>query len=1204
MMKFWKIFRFEFAYQVRGFSAWLYLAVLLAFTIVMALVITPGDGVYVNNTFHIIAVTVIGGLIWLVMGAAIAGEAAARDVHAGMHSLTFALPVTKLHYLGGRFLAALVVNALLILSLPIGILGSFYLPGIKQPGLGPFMPSAYLSVYFLIALPNVFIATAIQFTFAALSRKAITSYFASLLLAIFAQIIAITVAKLFGNWDLVILLDPVGVAGIVGNELQTWTATEKNTRLITLEGVFLWNRVMWLSVAMASLYLIYVRFNFSSVPTSNSSRFNWKRKVQATTSLENSIVRTTAISVPRINSGFGFPTSFHQTLRIALVSFGNIARNPAGLTIVAAIAFVSAAFGSRIITQFDIPLLPTTQQVLVYLTAPVSHISSPWVVIPLLIIYFTGQLFWRERDAGLTEIADAAPVSEWVLLTGKFLGLVFIIIVWMAFIMTGGILMQLSLGSVNIDIGLYLQVIFGLQLTDYLLFALLALVVHVVVNQKYIGYLVMFVVFIFIAFPATFQVEHTMLIFGADPGWSFTDMRGFGATLGPWLWFKVYWIAWAMVLAVTARLLWVRGREHNLKYRLQLAKRRFAGATVGIAITALGLVITLASFIFYNTNVLNKYQTSSDILESKAKYERRYGQYRNTPQPQLTATKLQVEIFPDDQQVEIRAAYTLVNMDSVPMDSIHVGSISGVEFSDVHFSRPAAGVVLDKELSYSIYKLDQPLRPGDSLQLNFRVHHQPRGFVHSGTNALVVDNGTYFTNYDLLPAIGYQHHREMKDPVKRKQYNLPARPSIPSLYDGEARKRSLTTDRNTFEAIVSTSIDEVAVAPGALHKTWTAVDRRYFHYKTDVPIGGEYAILSGNYALQESKWDNPDSSGQVVTIRIYYHPDHDQNIDRMLRSVKASLEYFTEQFGPYPYGHITLVERAGSGGGASADASMINYGEEYSLMNPDDSQNGFDLPYYILAHEVAHQWWGLARLTPANVEGAGVLIEGLAVYSGMLVLEKSYGEGHLQQYVNFLHSSYEKPRSLATASLLQANESFLYYRKGGLAMYTLSRYIGKEKVNGALRSLLEKHVSGEIPLPTTIDLYEELQSVTPDTLNYLLHDLFKTNTYWRLKTKQFSASQTKAGNWKLMLKVQAQKVVVDSTGNETEVPINDWLEVGVYEEDNGSPESLYLQMHRIRSGEQTISIIVPRKPKRAGIDPNHLMIDLRREDNVMQLDEE
>jgi hypothetical protein len=83
------------------------------------------------------------------------------------------------------------------------------------------------------------------------------------------------------------------------------------------------------------------------------------------------------------------------------------------------------------------------------------------------------------------------------------------------------------------------------------------------------------------------------------------------------------------------------------------------------------------------------------------------------------------------------------------------------------------------------------------------------------------------------------------------------------------------------------------------------------------------------------------------------------------------------------------------------------------------------------------------------------------------------------------------------------------------------------------------------------------------------------------------------------LEVQAQKVVVDSTGSEHEVPMNDWLEIGIYEEGKGLDEPLYLQMHRIRSGEQTIKVTVPRKPDRGGIDPNYLMIDLRLDDNIM-----
>src|SRR5688572_17421341 len=266
-MKLWKIFQFEFAYQVRRLSTWLNVAVLLLFTLVMKLAIIPGDGVFPNNTFHITAITVIGGLIWLVVGASIAGEAAARDVQTRMHSLTYTTPITKLNYLGGRFLAAFAVNALLMLFLPLGVLLSFYLPDMDQDELLPFRPAAYLSIYFLIALPNAFIATAFQFTFAALNRQVMASYMVSLLLALVAQILAMSVAQLFGNWDLVKLLDPVGVAGILGSELATWTPTEKNTRLITLEGLFLWNRVLWLSVAAGLLFLTYLRFSFANPGT-------------------------------------------------------------------------------------------------------------------------------------------------------------------------------------------------------------------------------------------------------------------------------------------------------------------------------------------------------------------------------------------------------------------------------------------------------------------------------------------------------------------------------------------------------------------------------------------------------------------------------------------------------------------------------------------------------------------------------------------------------------------------------------------------------------------------------------------------------------------------------------------------------------------------------------------------------------------------
>ncbi|MER2999257.1 ABC transporter permease/M1 family aminopeptidase [Pontibacter populi] len=1194
-MKLQKIISYEFAYQLRTVSAWLYFVILFVFASLMPRLGTPTDGVYANAPSGIVFVTILGCMLWLLMTASIAGYAAARDVQTRMYPLIYTLPISKASYLGGRFIAAFALNAFILLALPVGMLLSFSLPGINPELMGPFRPGAYLTAYAFIALPNAFIATAIQFSFAVSRRRAIASYIASVLLVVFAQIIGTSLAKLIGNWDLVKLLDPVGILGIISTELETWTPIEKNTRLILLEGMFLWNRVLWLGMAVGMLLFIYLRFRFAH-PTESSwwSRLKKKPNANSESSARAFLVGANPVSVPQVQRMFGFLTHARQAFAIAWSSCGMIIKSRIGITLVAAMALISVIFGVEIMTHAGIPLLPTTQQIADYLTSPVDSIKTPWIIIPLLIIYFAGELVWRERESGLNEISNVAPVTEWVFFMGKYLGLGLAIIVWLLILMLGGILMKVVLDYQDFEIGLYLQTILGLQLIEYLLFALLVLVVHVVVNQKYMAHLVVLFTYVFIVFPSKFGVEHNLLVFGANPGWLYTDMRGFGPSLGPWLWFKGYWIAWTLLLAVVARLLWVRSREESIKSRLQLAQRRFTRSTALFTAVAVGLVFILGGFIFYNTNVLNDYSTASELKDTRADYEKRYGRYEHVPQPSITSTKLHVELYPKRQEAAIRGTYQLVNKSKAAINSIYLATVPGVESKAVTLDRKTTSILTDEEHGHRIYTLQNPLQPGDSLKLSFEVYVKQNGFSNNGAKSLVLANGTYFLNHDLLPAIGYQWYRGLRDAASRKKYGMPPRPMIPSLYDAEARQRSHRGNFMAFEATVGTAEDQIAVAPGKLHKTWQKGNRRYFHYATDYPIQNQYAFFSANYAMQEAQWKN-------VAIKLYYHPKHAANVSRMLKSIKASLVYYTDQFGPYPYGHITIVERADAGGELNAEASMVDYGEQFALLNPNDGPQGFNLPFYVIAHEVAHQWWGGAGLVPASVEGGGLLVEGLAVYSGMQVLEENYGEGHLRQYLKFLRESYEVPRSRATASLLRADDAFLYYRKGGLAMYALSQYIGKDQVNQALRHLLEKHRSHEPPLPTTLDLYRELKVVTPDSLHYMLHDLFEKNTYWELETEQFATEQTKAGAWQVTLEVKARKVVIDKAGVETEVPMNDWIEIGVFAPSGVTDKPLYLQKHRIRSGKQTIKVTVPIKPNRAGIDPNHLLIDLDLDDNVEQL---
>ncbi len=512
-------------------------------------------------------------------------------------------------------------------------------------------------------------------------------------------------------------------------------------------------------------------------------------------------------------------------------------------------------------------------------------------------------------------------------------------------------------------------------------------------------------------------------------------------------------------------------------------------------------------------------------------------------------------------------------------------------------------MLADKDLGHRIYALDPPLLPGDSLRLGFEVRFEPRGFRNDGgllVDASVVANGTFFTNQDWLPVIGYQANRELSDAGDRRAHGLAPHPAIPSLYDVEARQDETGKEQIAFEAVVGTDEDQIAVAPGALRRTWIEGGRRYFRYSTDAPIGNEYAFFSAKYAVYEGEWnDSSAGSGQVVAIRIFHHPRHTANLDRMLRSVRASLSHYTKQFGPFPYRHISLVEHPGHGMGMHAEAGMIAFQEGFSLLNPEDGPQGLDLPFYVVAHEVAHQWWGSGLA--ARVEGAGLLSETLASYSGYQVVENTYDHEHLRRLLNRLRTADDIPPTRTAVPLLRAADSYAAYRKGPFAMYALSEYIGEERVNDALRRLLNAHRLGAPPLLTTLDLYRELQAVTPDSLQYLLHDLFEANTFWELETERATAEQTEAGAWQVTLEIKARKVVVDEAGIETEVPMDDWVEIGVFSpagEGEESGELLYARKHRIRTGVQTITVTVPRKPARAGIDPYHLLIDWETDDNV------
>jgi ABC-type transport system involved in multi-copper enzyme maturation permease subunit len=1198
-MNFLEIVRFEIDYRLRRPYTWILGAVFVAVACPMAMGMLSGEAERAGE-LHANAPSLIGmasllvSMLGLVISAALFSETGQRDHDTGMFPLFATAPLKKTEYLAGRFVGTLLVNVLFVSVVPMMLMLLMRPPLVKGELLGPFRAAAYVQPAIVLLLPNILFTGALLFAVGVLTRRALPVFATA---AFMFLGVLLTEEYIEGHRELgriASLIEPLGFVAL-SEQWEFWTTHEKNTRALDVDAVLVWNRLFWTGVTAA--ILLFTRWRFRTSPVSSER----SRGAKALPS----------ITAPRLRSepteGKPFTASFDARARIR--QFAAIAGESARdllfsreLAVIAVllVGMVLSLGTETISDDFRTPFWPLTQFVAGFL---VSFLPS--LTMALLTTFFAGELVHRERSAGLAEIADASPVPDWIIYTGKFAALGLVLMTLQAVLMASGLIVQLAGGYFDLEIGLYLRILFGLKLADYLLLAALAKLVHVVVDNKYLGHVLVVICHLFAMFAARFGLHHNLLVYGRDSGYTYSDISQFGPFLRPLLWFKLYWVGWALLFAVIAGLLWIRGRDRGVATRLKLARQRFGRRAAFVTALAGLIVIGAGGFTFYNTNVLGAYRTPFEAAEQSAEYERRYGKFENAPQPTVTGTKLHVEIYPERRVVDVRGTYRLVNKTAAPIRTIHLFFNPEVETRRLSFDRGSRVVIADETLGHRTVELAQALEPGHSLAMTFDVRFVPRGFPNRNPNTSVVSNGTYFDHNGgrrvnhrrWLPLVGYQATRELSLAHVRREHRLPPRPLAPSELDSSSVEDDAGRETITFEAVIGTSPEQTAVAPGTLLRSWIdpspgAGGRRYFHYATERPVKNSFAIFSARYAVHRETWNG-------VVIELFYHPTHGFNVERFAKGVRASLDYYTKTLGPYPHRQIRIAEFPRYANLAHAYPGTIAHAEATGWVTKVDESSDFDLGTMTVAHEVAHQWWGF-QVMPAAVRGGPAVGEVLAQYSALMVIEKLYGRNMVRRFLWNTRIEYLNRRSSAEhpeVPLLDVTDHpNLVYRKGPLVMYALRQYIGEEPLNAALRRLVATHGSGQPPFATSRDLYRELKSATPPESHYLLKDLLETITLWNLRTTATAAEPAGNGTWRVTLDVEAQKFRADGSGKEREVPMHDSVEIGVFSD--GTADPLYLQKHRIRSGRQRISVVVTGTPARAGVDPHLLLIDRNWADNL------
>ena len=1230
MGMFWEFFTFELRFRAKSISTYVYFLVWFAFSFFCIASESFGPignsngKVLLNGPFGNTVDDAYSCLFGLIVLAAIFGTSILRDFQRDTYQMLFTKPISKFAYLGGRWAGSFVTAVFVFSGLVAGAFVGTFAPWADHARIGPNHAAWYLQPFFSIVVVQIFFIGSLFFAAAALTRKLFVVYLQGVALFML-YVIGLTVfsatRSLEHFWSGI--FDPVGLR-LLDTITRYWSVAEKNSRLLPWDfsgyspGVFLYNRLLWTAVGAAALAAVWVCFPMSVealTARAQGRRADKMRREEAEAARPNP--PRLAANLPQVHQVFGARTALLQFFSLTRLRVRTIVHDIPFWAIVGlliAFAVNNGHFAGRVGGD---NVWPVT-----YLMVQAVEGSATLFFIIVAALY-AAELIWRERDTRFDGIHDALPLQDSIDWLSKFTAIALIQMFLLLVTLLAGVLMQTVAGYYHYEVLQYFKELYLITLPQMLGLALLAMFVQTLVPNKFIGHGIVVGIVVLQPILFAFGWENTLYLPSAVPAYLYSDMNGYGHFVPALFWSIVYWCAIFAFLGVISIAYARRGADVSLSAR----SRRALRAAPRLA-PAAGLFLLLAAasgiWYYYNAHVLNEYMTAADRRHVLADYERRFKRYENLAQPKVTAVDATINIHPERRSFDGTGRFILQNKSAQPISAIHLTDRHEA-VTQVRFDRPFHLLSREPRDLYSIYALDQPLAPGETLTLTFAVSHESRGFRDGDELAQFAYNGTFFDT-EFFPGIGYDADLEIDDPRRRREEHLgPLQEMAPRGDPSRSRLNLFTTQADwiTYRTILSTSGDQLGIAPGYLVRTWDEGARHYYEYSMgSTHIADFYAYLSGRYAVRKQVYSGP---GGPVNLEIYYDPAHQFNVDEMLEASRAGLDYFQAHFSPYQFSQYRIMEFPRYRTFAQSFPNTVPFSEGIGFITRVLKPTDVDLTYFVTAHELGHQWWG-HQLVGGRVEGSNMMSETLAQYSAYMVMQQKYGRDYMRRVLRHFLDRYLRGRAGEVRRerplALVQREDYVWYYKGGQIMYTLADYIGEDKVNLALHDFLMRYryanaanqadavqsVGGsaaeDVPYPDTRQLIDALRAQTPQDLQYLIDDGFNRIVLFDNKAVSAVSHRRPDGKYSVTLTVQAHKMQADGNGAETEMPLADYIDIGVFKGQKEEEQPLLMRREKITQSRQIFNLVVHERPSRAGIDPYNKLIDRIADDNVMDVIEQ
>jgi aminopeptidase N len=389
--------------------------------------------------------------------------------------------------------------------------------------------------------------------------------------------------------------------------------------------------------------------------------------------------------------------------------------------------------------------------------------------------------------------------------------------------------------------------------------------------------------------------------------------------------------------------------------------------------------------------------------------------------------------------------------------------------------------------------------------------------------------------------------------------------------------------RQTTETIITVPEQFLVLSNGTLLSEKHDAKRacKTFHWRQDQPHPAYLvSIVIGMY--EEIK-----ARAGTLPVSYYTYPGTATEARRLFGQTPAMIRHFSRLFGyQYPYTKYAQVVVDEFIFGAMENTSITTCTDR--CLHDAVTELDFNC-HDIVAHELAHQWWG-DLVTPKSWKHIW-LKESFATYAEALWLEHVLGKDEARFYqLQDFNAYLNEDRDLYRRPIVDARYEFpfeLYdrhtYQKGGLVIGMLRDVLGDEDFFLVLRHYLHKHAWQSVE---TNDLKVAIEDVTGQNLDWFFAQWLYARGY-----PEFEVSHTYDSASKV-LRVQIKQVQETSDGT----PV---FRLSIEIEAIGKSETRLFRV-QVEKAEQEVQLALETRPLAVLFDPRETILKTVRHEKSRQ----